>query len=383
MLGQGEKAETGPAGAGVSIRRRVRLAAAEAVLREGGIVRIHDQEGSAVDCIALDGAGTAAALAFARSGGTTVRMVLTAARARALGLDAGGAVCVALEVPRAGGSELLETLAGLPTGGHGPVGLPPLRVESASPAEGAAVDIAKRASLLPVLVVTPASGREVDAMVEIGAEDIDDELVPPPLTPVVQAELPISLTENAKIMAFRAPDVAYEHVALVVGEPHRAAAPLVRLHSECLTGDVFGSLRCDCGPQLQAALAQMAEDGAGVLLYLRQEGRGIGLTNKLRAYRLQETGLDTLDANTHLGFEQDERDFRTAARMLHALGLHRIRLLTNNPDKVRTLARHDVDVRQRVPLSITANRHNLRYLQTKMQRAGHLGLPAVNDEDVG
>jgi GTP cyclohydrolase II len=383
MLGQSEKAGVEPDGSGASIRRRVRLAAAEAVLREGGIVRIHGQDRPVVDCIALDGAGTAAALAFARSCGPTVRMVLTAARARALGLDAGGAVCVALAVPRSGGTELLETLAGLPASGRGPVGLPPLAVEPASPAEAAAVDIAKRASLLPVLVVAPVSEREVDAIVEIGADDVNDDLVPPPLRPIVQAELPIGLSENTRVVAFRAPDVAYEHVALMVGEPGRATVPLVRLHSECLTGDVFGSLRCDCGPQLQAALAQMAADGAGVLLYLRQEGRGIGLTNKLRAYRLQETGLDTLDANTHLGFEQDERDFRTAARMLHALGLHRVRLLTNNPEKVRALARHGIDVHERVPLSIAANRHNLRYLQTKMQRAGHLGLPAVNDEDGG
>ncbi|WP_191061649.1 GTP cyclohydrolase II, partial [Geminicoccus harenae] len=229
----------------------------------------------------------------------------------------------------------------------------------------------------------PVAEREVDVIVEIEVDEVETAVIDPPLVPTVQAELPISLTESARIVAFRAPDVAYEHVALVVGELGSTPAPLVRLHSECLTGDVFGSLRCDCGPQLQAALAQMAKEGAGALLYLRQEGRGIGLTNKLRAYRLQETGLDTLDANTHLGFEPDERDFRTAARMLQALGLRQVRLLTNNPQKVRTLARHGVDVTERVPLSIAANRHNLRYLQTKTQRAGHLGLPAVNDEDGG
>jgi GTP cyclohydrolase II len=382
MLGRSEKIEAQPRGA-ASVRRRVRLAAAEAVLREGGIVRIHGQGQPVVDCIALDGAGTAAALAFARSCGPIVRMVLTAARARALGLDAGGAVCVALAVPRAGGTELLETLAGMPSSGRGPVGLPPLAVEPASPAEAAAVDIAKRASLLPVLVVAPVSEREVDAVVEIAVDEVANEGMDPPLVPIVEAELPISLNEGARVIAFRAPDVAYEHVALVVGELDQVETPLVRLHSECLTGDVFGSLRCDCGPQLQAALAQMSADGAGVLLYLRQEGRGIGLTNKLRAYRLQETGLDTLDANTHLGFEQDERDFRTAARMLHALGLYRVRLLTNNPQKVDTLRRHGIAVTERVALLIPANRHNRRYLRTKVQRAGHHGTPSDNDEHVG
>jgi GTP cyclohydrolase II len=292
-------------------------------------------------------------------------------------------VCVALAVPRAGGIELLEMLAGLPTAGRGPVGLPSLAVEQATAAEAAAIDLAKRAALLPALIVVPAGRREPDATVECATEGTVAPDVDPPLIPTVQAQLPISLTDSANIVAFRAPDVAYEHVALVVGEPSTVEAPLVRLHSECLTGDVFGSLRCDCGPQLQTALRRMAEAGAGILLYLRQEGRGIGLTNKLRAYRLQEAGLDTLDANTHLGFEQDERSFRTAARMLHALGLRRIRLLTNNPDKVQTIGQHGIQVVERVPLSIAANRHNLRYLETKVQRAGHHGRPAVNNEDIG
>ena len=382
MLGRSDKAEVGHTDE-AAIRRRVRLAAAEAVMREGGIVQIVDLAGSAIDCIAMDGAGTAATLAFARSGGESLRLVLTAPRARALGLDAGGAVCVALAVPKAGGIELLEMLAGLPNTIRGPVGLPALAVEPATLAETAAINIAKRAALLPAVVVAPAGRREPDAVVACETADFLATSSESPLVPNVQAKLPISLTEAATIVAFRAPGVACEHVALVVGDPASVEAPLVRLHSECLTGDVFGSLRCDCGPQLQTALAKMAHDGAGVLLYLRQEGRGIGLINKLRAYRLQEAGMDTLDANTHLGFEQDERDFRIAVRMLHALGLYRIKLLTNNPDKVHTLSQHGVQVVERVSLSIAANRHNLRYLETKVQRAGHHGRTAMNDEDVG
>jgi GTP cyclohydrolase II len=161
-------------------------------------------------------------------------------------------------------------------------------------------------------------------------------------------------------------------VALLIGKPETADAPLCRLHSECLTGDLFGSLRCDCGEQLNGAIARMAEEGAGVLLYLRQEGRGIGLVNKLRAYRLQDQGLDTVDANTHLGFQPDERDFAIAATMLQRLGFDHVRLLTNNPDKVQALGRNGVIVDERVALSFAPNNHNRFYLETKARKSGHL-----------
>ena len=289
------------------------------------------------------------------------------------------AACVALMLTNGVSAELLETLAGLPTGNPGPIGLPDLVVEPANPAEAFAVKLAKRAWLLPVIIVAPVGLHDADA--EVDADLLDQTQNDVDLKPVVQAHLPISLTDQATVIGFRTSDVVCEHVALVVGELKSVDVPLVRLHSECLTGDVLGSLRCDCGPQLQAALAQMAAQGAGVLLYLRQEGRGIGLTNKLRAYRLQESGLDTLDANSHLGFEEDERDFSSAAGMLRALGLSRIRLLTNNPAKVDSLVRHGIEVIQRLPLSIAANRHNLRYLRAKVQRAGHFEPPAVSDED--
>jgi GTP cyclohydrolase II len=146
---------------------------------------------------------------------------------------------------------------------------------------------------------------------------------------------------------------------------------LVRLHSECLTGDVLGSLKCDCGPQLDAALRLMAESGWGILLYLRQEGRGIGLINKLRAYALQDQGFDTVDANTRLGFAIDARDFSVASRMLNLLGQDRIRLLTNNPEKVARLAAEGVEVIERVPHKLPPNPHNARYLDTKRDRTGH------------
>jgi GTP cyclohydrolase II len=158
----------------------------------------------------------------------------------------------------------------------------------------------------------------------------------------------------------------------VVGEPAAHQPTLCRLHSECFTGDLLGSLRCDCGPQLQAALRQIGAAGHGVLLYLAHEGRGIGLINKLRAYQLQDAGLDTVDANHHLGFEADERSFQAAAIMLHHLGIRSVRLLTNNPAKVEALRREGIEVSERVPHAVPANRHNHAYLATKARRGGHL-----------
>ncbi|HEU5014148.1 MAG TPA: GTP cyclohydrolase II [Roseiflexaceae bacterium] len=162
-----------------------------------------------------------------------------------------------------------------------------------------------------------------------------------------------------------------EHVALTVG-PIDDGVPLVRLHSECLTGDVFGSARCDCGEQLDYSMRLLQQEGRGVLLYLRQEGRGIGLANKIRAYALQEQGLDTVDANRALGLPDDMRDYHEAADILHDLHVQRVRLLTNNPAKIHGLARYGIAVIERVPLHIAPNAVNERYLRTKQERMGHL-----------
>lgn len=163
-----------------------------------------------------------------------------------------------------------------------------------------------------------------------------------------------------------------DHLALVVGDPASVPAPLVRVHSECLTGDVFGSLRCDCGPQLQTALEQVARAGAGVVLYMRQEGRGIGLANKIHAYALQEQGLDTVQANEKLGFDADLRDYGVGAQILSDLGLSRIRLLTNNPRKVVGLEAYGLTIVERVPLICPTTHHSARYLKTKKDKLGHL-----------
>ena len=192
------------------------------------------------------------------------------------------------------------------------------------------------------------------------------------LRQIASAEVPLENAPDARVIAFRTEGAAIEHLAIVVGHPEKAEAPLVRIHSECFTGDLLGSLRCDCGPQLRGAIARMAEEGAGVLLYLAQEGRNIGLVNKLRAYTLQDRGLDTLDANRALGWGADERNFLIAATMLEALGLHRIRLLTNNPDKIAALVACGVDVVGREAHAFAPNGVNDHYLATKAERFGHL-----------
>ncbi len=189
---------------------------------------------------------------------------------------------------------------------------------------------------------------------------------------VAEASLPLQEAADARLVAFRAPDGGIEHLAVVIGDPAARDAPLVRLHSECFTGDFLGSLRCDCGDQLRGAIRRMREDGAGVLLYLAQEGRGIGLVNKLRAYALQDRGLDTLDANRALGWDADERSFLIAATMLHRLGIGRVRLLTNNPDKVDALGGFGIEVIERVGHEVAANGVNDAYLATKRSRFGHL-----------
>jgi GTP cyclohydrolase II len=230
----------------------------------------------------------------------------------------------------------------------------------------AALRLARLAGLLPAFFTRPDGLAEARAAVD----DVMTFGSGADLHIVSRARLPNRFAERGEIVAFRSDGDTAEHVALVIGAPN-GKPPLVRVHSECLTGDALGSLKCDCGPQLAAALEAIAASGWGILLYLRQEGRSIGLVNKLRAYQLQDQGFDTVDANLRLGFADDERDFSVAARMLEKLGQARIRLLTNNPRKVDTLAGLGIEVTERVPLKVGAGVHNQAYLDTKRDRSGH------------
>ena len=189
---------------------------------------------------------------------------------------------------------------------------------------------------------------------------------------VARARLPLDMAEATEVVAFRPGGGGPEHLALIIGDIDRSAPVLTRLHSACLTGDVLGSLKCDCGPQLRCAVAAIAAAGGGILLYLQQEGRGIGLINKLRAYALQDQGFDTVDANLRLGFDADERDFGLAAAMLRQLGVASVRLLTNNPDKVAGLEASGIGVAERIPHAMPPGVHNAHYLDTKRVRSGHL-----------
>lgn len=244
-------------------------------------------------------------------------------------------------------------------------------------AHRAAIALTKAARLLPAAVMLDLPNGGAFAA-EHGLTALSLALAEPhlhatsPLHPVVHARLPMDVSEAGRLHIYRPEDGGEEHYAIEIGRPDRSAPVLARLHSACFTGDVLGSLKCDCGPQLRGALAQMGAQGAGVLLYLNQEGRGIGLANKMRAYSLQDQGFDTVEANHRLGFEDDERDFKIGANMLKSMGFSSVRLLTNNPKKVEMMQASGVQVAERVPLKVGENRHNSGYLATKAEKSGHL-----------
>jgi GTP cyclohydrolase II len=229
--------------------------------------------------------------------------------------------------------------------------------------------------LIPAFALfdAPAANELTDLpLMHLSAQDALEELAESrPLAPVAAARLPIEACDMTLLRVFRDADGLHEHYAIEVGTPDFSKPVLTRLHSACFTGDVLGSLKCDCGPQLNASLARMAEEGAGLLLYLNQEGRGIGLANKMRVYDLQSKGLDTVQANHQLGFEDDERDFRLAGTILRQLGVSDIRLLTNNPNKERMLKLCGITITDRVPLRVGQNIHNQGYLSIKALKSGH------------
>jgi len=314
-----------------------------------------------------------AALKAARRTVKGLRLVLTHARARTLKIRLYTPDVIALPIDAKDTGEKLRAVAD-PTYDMAEPMKGPFEAERAKLPAGfaAGIKLAKLSGLLPAIVAARISKPEKNIVV-IPAKDIGDfeNEAARTLKIVTRARVPLEGAANTELVAFRSADGGPEHYAIVVNAPSTNAPVLTRLHSECFTGDLLGSLKCDCGPQLRGAIDAIAKNNGGVLLYLAQEGRGIGLINKLRAYRLQDQGFDTLQANERLGFEADERLYGVAAKMLKLLGYKSVRLMTNNPDKVSSLAKYGVTVAERVPHAFPTNAHNEGYIATKT-RAGHL-----------
>jgi GTP cyclohydrolase II len=352
-----------------------RVARARADLRLGLPVAVTDGAEGAL-AVAAEAASAERLAALAALG--PLDLAVTARRAETLKARAydGDLARIALEAPvdpeRLAAAidparALATPLAGpFPTRRDGPAG--PHRL---------ALALAKQARLLPAAVVVPladVAGRaDAEGLSRVSAGDLAASGdAARALRRVASAPVPLEASETARVHVFRPEDGAEEHYAIEIGAPSRREPVLSRLHSACFTGDLLGSLKCDCGPQLRAALTQVGAAGAGVLLYLNQEGRGIGLANKMRAYALQSQGFDTVEANHRLGFEDEERDFALGAAMLREMGFEAVRLMTNNPAKARAMEVAGLHVAERVPLMVGLNPHNRRYLDTKRAKSGHL-----------
>ena len=241
----------------------------------------------------------------------------------------------------------------------------------------AAVELAKLAELLPAALIAPASATPLNG-IEAGLLTVDADAVlafrrflAGTMRPLSEARVPIAGDIDTRLVVYR-DVIGGMAIAIIIGDPDPSQSIPVRVHSSCATGDIFGSRRCDCGDQLQLALQRIKAHGSGAVLYMEQEGRGLGLANKMRAYALQDGGLDTVDANTHLGFHEDERDYYAAGVLLNDLGWNKVALLTNNPLKVEALQEAGIEVTSRIPVLAPINADNRRYLEVKASRSGHL-----------
>lgn len=355
-----------------------------AELRRGGVVGLRGPEGRVALILAAEMATADGLAELARLSGSSPVLAVTGHRVAALTGRGGTPDAVhTLALPHDSDELSIRRLVDPTLGSAGIDGSIAVLAEPPKSLATSAIQLAKLARLLPAALVAWAPPAELDEMrrwarsqslLLVERDDISaySGLSARRLTIVSEARVPLADAENTRIVAFRPLDGGGEHLAIVVGAPDPASPALVRLHSQCFTGDLIGSLRCDCGDQLRGAIRQIAETGSGIVLYLAQEGRDIGLVNKLRAYELQDRGLDTFDANEALGFDADERVFLPAAEMLRQLGIGRVRLLTNNPKKVEALAEAGVQVVERVGHAFPSNGHNAAYLQAKRDRGGHL-----------
>jgi GTP cyclohydrolase II len=348
-----------------------------------------NSSGESLLCLPVEGLDKPRLTAFrALCAPIVPRLVLTGFRARSLGIDTDEAV--ALEVMDDVEANQILTMSAEAVSNHS------FLPEPAGKAAGAAIELVKLAQILPAVLVADTSANtlashnpslvtvEASAVARFRAEATRS------LTIAGEAHVPLTSGVRTRFVVFR-DLLGDDSVAVIVGTPDLSKPVPVRLHSACLTGDVFGSRRCDCGDQLKLALARLQEAGGGVILYLAQEGRGLGLANKMRTYKLQDAGLDTVDANTTLGFDDDERDYGVAVRMLQMLGCTRIVLMTNNPAKLDGLSKAGIEITDRMPIETPINSDNRRYLAAKAQRAGHqlghviasLNETSENNETVG
>jgi GTP cyclohydrolase II len=358
-----------------------------AEFRSGRPVIIESRSGSTI-ALPIDGMTDARLRAFRQlCAPAPLHVVITSSRARALGLTAAGALGLTL-ANDADAAAIMALVADI--GDRHAVNVVPAGANA-----DAAIELAKLAQRLPALLVADlkaGSPPGMEALTRVGADSILEfrDTAIDSLAVAAQAEVPLNGGLQTRFVIFR-DAIGGSSTAVIVGNPDMTRPVPLRLHSACLTGDVFGSRRCDCGDQLRLALSRLEEEGGGIILYLEQEGRGLGLANKMRTYKLQDEGLDTLDANTTLGFDDDERDYGVAARMLQILGCTQVWVLTNNPAKLDGLTQAGIEVCGRIPLHGPVNADNRRYLTAKAMRAGHkldhlttaLAEPAPPAERVG
>ena len=374
MTGDRKKAAAGPVAALLDVDR----AAYE--LRRGRLVLVFDEGGQSVLALSPEAASAETIGRLTGLAGVEPDLAITHHRARTLKLPLYTDDIVLIPLPTRLTADLARSIADPTSGLAHPLRGPfKVRRDSVSTASVAAVQLAKIARLLPSVLLAPVPPEKAKSpgdrtIARVAAADIlSYELATAgALRQVTAARVPLEDAEDARVLAFRSPEGGREHLAIVIGRPATDKPVLARLHSECFTGDLVGSLKCDCGQQLRGAIAEIAKEGSGILLYLRQEGRGIGLINKLRAYALQDQGYDTVEANERLGFESDERVFLPAARILQQLGYTRVRLMTNNPDKVAALKQYGIEVVERVQHAFPSNDHNAFYLSVKKDKSGHL-----------
>ncbi len=349
-------------------------------LRRGQIVAIEGESGEVTLTLAAEGATKTTIQRLKDLSGAFPHLILTTARVHTLGLGSFSTKAVRAEMGKALRPDLIEglvnPLASISKNDFFDIPFKEVPLQSG---ENASIGLAKLSRLIPASITATITVDDFKAFIEkenlIGLKKQDifgyEEAAARSLRAVSDAQVPLADAPNTKIVAFRPSDGGIEHFAIIIGEPDPKDPVLIRIHSECFTGDLVGSLRCDCGDQLRGAIRSIAEHGSGVLLYLAQEGRGIGLVNKLRAYKLQDTGVDTFDANEQLGFDADERVYLPAAQMLEHLGVAQVRLMTNNPEKVRVLQACEVDVTERVEHAFPTNQHNEPYIIAKATKGGH------------